>query len=144
MSTIVHLREGGGQNWVKPGPRSCWMTPNHKHNSQCNEDWLHYLIFALLKTYYTYSSGPNGHVHLHIFTQKIPPTCIFWHNKIWNLPTNMHFSYKKWTKFHTKTYIPDHKLIRANRVKRLCIFSVHTYSYQYRHQSLIFEINPTY
>ena len=31
MSTLVHSRGGGGQNWVKIGPRSCWMPPNGKH-----------------------------------------------------------------------------------------------------------------
>ena len=30
MSTIVHAMGVGGQNWVKFGPRSCWMTPQHR------------------------------------------------------------------------------------------------------------------
>ena len=27
MSLFVHSSGGGGQNWLKFGPRSCWMTP---------------------------------------------------------------------------------------------------------------------
>ena len=27
MSTLVHSRGGGGRNWSKFGPRSCWMPP---------------------------------------------------------------------------------------------------------------------
>ena len=27
MSTLVHSRGGGGQNWLNFGPRSSWMTP---------------------------------------------------------------------------------------------------------------------
>ena len=33
MSTLVHSRGGGGKNWVKIGPRSCWMPPKSKKKS---------------------------------------------------------------------------------------------------------------
>ena len=32
MSTLVHSRGGGGQNWLKFGPRSCWMPPKPRNS----------------------------------------------------------------------------------------------------------------
>ena len=40
--TLVHSKGGGGQNWSKFGPRSCWMTPNGACNWVIFQSVIHF------------------------------------------------------------------------------------------------------
>ena len=51
MSTIVNSRGIGSQNWIKCGPRSCWMTPKMKGGETNIKTNLWKIFFMIFNQY---------------------------------------------------------------------------------------------
>ena len=99
MSTLVHSRGGGGQNWLKFGPRSCWMPPYYNLTFKQTAEYRPNQCFGPNVLCCLMFSSGNGKIKTNTYLFKIrhvqvgemPRSLIFQQTEFWAYKSRLIF-----------------------------------------------------